>query len=134
MKLKIFTDGGARGNPGPAAVAFVVYDGDGEKIIKKFFRKIGETTNNVAEYSAVIDALRWLEKNFSQEINVDFFLDSSLAVNQLNGLYKIKNSNLRFLVLNVKKLEGKINGKIFYHYVPREKNQLADSLVKTCLA
>ena len=144
-EISIFCDGGARGNPGPAAVGFVVFQNN--KIVHKFSKRIGETTNNVAEYQAVIAALEWL-KNQSPVTShprprlrlteggqspVAFFLDSQLVVNQLNGNFKIKNSNLQKLIVRAKNLERKINGKISYSYVSREKNKIADALVNQAL-
>jgi len=133
MKYQIFTDGGARGNPGPAAIGFVVQDESG-KIIKKFSQRIGVTTNNVAEYTAVIEALKWVSKNLPKKQKIDFFLDSKLVVYQLSGYYKIKDSKLRILILKIEQYEKEIEGEIFYHFVPREKNQVADKLVNSCLA
>jgi ribonuclease HI len=124
--LKIYTDGGARGNPGPAACAFVV-----EKNNKTLFKKskfLGVTTNNVAEYSAVIEALEWMEakKLFSKK--TAFFLDSQLVVRQLKGIYKIKKEHLKNCYLKIKKLEEKFSS-IEYFYVPREQNFFADELL-----
>jgi ribonuclease HI len=133
MKYQIFTDGGARGNPGPAAIGFVVKDESG-KIIKKFSQRIGITTNNVAEYTAVIEALKWVNKNLPKKQKIDFFLDSKLVVYQLNGYYKIKDSKLRNLIIKTRQYEKEIGGDILYHFVIREKNQAADKLVNSCLA
>ena len=137
VKLNIYTDGGARGNPGPAAIAFVVTD-ERENILKEFGKTIGNATNNIAEYFAVVEALSWIKNNFDQPINkINFFLDSQLAVNQLNGFYKIKNCFLREAILKIKILEveikNKTGGEIFYHLIPREKNCLADKLVNSSL-
>ncbi len=131
MWLKIFCDGGARGNPGPAASAFVVYNEAGE-IVGKKGKYLGETTNNVAEYRAVLEALTYLRENFPENRElVRFFLDSQLVVNQLSGLWKIKDNTLRELVFRVHELENGL--AINYSYVPREKNQAADALVNTTL-
>jgi ribonuclease HI len=130
--LNIFTDGGARGNPGPAACAFVVKDND-DKTIHSAGKYLGETTNNFAEYNGVITALEWLAENQNKNIDYHFFLDSSLVVNQLNGLFKIKNANLRDLIIKVRILERKINSKIDYQYIPREKNFDADKLLNNIL-
>ena len=90
----VYTDGGARGNPGPAAIGVYIIDQDGKQVIK-FGKKIGETTNNVAEYKAVYNALDWIKNNLKNNIrNINFLLDSKLVVNQLNGIFKIKNKNL----------------------------------------
>lgn len=133
--LSIFCDGGARGNPGPAAIGFVVFQNN--KIVHKFSKRIGETTNNVAEYQAVIAALEWLSKNYpiiqSSNQLINFYLDSQLIVNQLNGNFKIKNSNLQKLIVRAKNLERKISGEISYSYVSRRKNKIADALVNQAL-
>lgn len=126
--LKIFCDGGARGNPGPAASAFAAYKNG--KQVHKGSKYIGKTTNNVAEYSAVIMALEWLHEEDLKGIDtVSFVLDSELVTKQLNGLYKIKNEKLRQLVTMAKELERKIETRITYTWSPRSKNKIADSLV-----
>ncbi|MFZ5932814.1 MAG: ribonuclease HI family protein [Patescibacteria group bacterium] len=131
MSLKIYCDGGARGNPGPAAAAFVV-----EKNGKVIFREakfIGESTNNFAEYKAVLLAIEWLLKNKDFEPEIIFVLDSELVAKQLAGSFKIKNENLRALYFSIKEIEKKISAKIFYTSVPRGKNRLADLLVNKVL-
>jgi ribonuclease HI len=126
--LKIFCDGGARGNPGPAAAAFAVYKN--KKQIYKESKFLGETTNNIAEYTAVLMALEWLVKQKSKDIDTtSFILDSELVTKQLNGLYKIKNERLRGLITKAKNLEKKIDARISYTWSPRSKNRIADSLV-----
>ncbi|MBI4099796.1 ribonuclease HI family protein [Candidatus Microgenomates bacterium] len=129
MKLIIFCDGGARGNPGPAAGAFVVYN-DAGNLREKRGKYLGETTNNVAEYQAVIMALEWLVQNPAE---ADFRLDSNLVVNQLNGTFKVKDAKLRELLLKVRELEAKVVLPLTYSYVPREKNMVADALVNQTL-
>ena len=137
-KLLVFADGGARGNPGPAAIGFVVKDEKGLVLDKKG-KAIGQATNNIAEYTAVIEALKWLKNELTShelranELRVTFFLDSQLVVNQLNGLYKIKNSKLRNLIIKVRQLEKEVGGNIFYLHIPREKNKEADTLVNQAL-
>lgn len=130
--INIYTDGGARGNPGPAAIGIFISDAEGNVILKEG-KQIGKATNNVAEYSAVLFALNWIVNsyNFSEkeETYFQFFLDSSLVVNQLNGIFKIKDANLKNFVDKVKSLELKIPGKIIYHHISREKNKIADFLV-----
>ena len=125
MNLKVFTDGGARGNPGPAAVGVVIKNEEG-KVIYWFGKQIGYTTNNIAEYMGVIEALKYLRQqrtaNRHQTQKIDFYLDSKLVVNQLNGVFKIKNPKLRELVFKIRSLEQEIGPKIFYHFIPREKN------------
>lgn len=131
--IKVFTDGGARGNPGEAAYGFVVYD-EGSNILFKEGKKIGISTNNVAEYKGVINALIWISEKFNgEEIDLQFFLDSNLIRSQLSGLFKIKNENLRDLYFTAKTYEDKIRGNISYSYIPREKNKEADLLVNLAL-
>lgn len=134
-KLLVFADGGARGNPGPAAIGFIVKDSLGEILVKKG-KFIGKATNNVAEYTAVIEALGWIKNNITinnQQLTISFFLDSKLIVNQLNGLFKIKNSGLRNLIIKVRQLEREAGGNVSYHFIPREKNKEADTLVNQSL-
>lgn len=135
-RLYVFCDGGARGNPGPAAIGFLVKDTKRKTLIKKS-KYIGKATNNVAEYKAVIEALKWIashQSNFSFSISSwQFFLDSQLVVNQLNGRFKIKNSNLQYLVIEIKGLEAQIKAPIFYYSISRRKNQQADQLVNQAL-
>lgn len=140
MKYIIHTDGGARGNPGPAAIGVVIQTAD-EKIISELGKRIGETTNNVAEYSAVLEALREVKSprpdrrggQKSKVKSIDFYLDSTLVVNQLNGLYKVKDAKLRELLARVKILEQEVGGVVTYTAVPREQNQRADWLVNRAL-
>lgn len=132
-KFIVYTDGGARGNPGPAAIGVYIVDSDGKEILR-MSKQIGEATNNIAEYTAVIEALKWIKENIPStanvtELNLQFYLDSSLVVNQLNGIFKVKQKHLRELMLQVKVLEQEVGGKILYNFVPREKNKIADFLV-----
>lgn len=144
MRIIIHTDGGARGNPGPAGVGVVIEDASG-KVITQIGKTIGNTTNNVAEYTAVIEALGYIESQIQATGNqdsiiresslerIEFFLDSTLVVNQLNGLYKVKLPHLRELLLKVRMLEQSVGGKITYQYIPREENSTADALVNKAL-
>lgn len=143
MKYVIHTDGGARGNPGPAAIGVVIElaAGNGNsnmKVIAEFGKKIGETTNNTAEYTAVIEALRYFRNSDvtyrpGKSDEVDFYLDSTLVVNQLNGLYRVKEQHLRELLLTVRLLESELNFPIRYMSIPREQNQRADYFVNRAL-
>ncbi|HLD25349.1 MAG TPA: ribonuclease HI family protein [Patescibacteria group bacterium] len=145
MNLIIHTDGGARGNPGPAAVGVVIEEGSGVReqgtgnVLAAFGKRIGETTNNVAEYTAVIEALKYLGNRvqgvgYREHVkSIDFFLDSTLVVNQLNGLFRVKELHLRELLLRVRELEGVVGGEIHYHVIPREQNKRADFLVNQAL-
>lgn len=131
--LSIFTDGGARGNPGPAAIGVVVKNRQG-KTIHQFGRVIGETTNNVAEYQAVISALEWLcsRPQADKPKAVNFYIDSTLIVHQIKGEWKIKLPHLRQLVERAHQLEPKLTA-ITYTVIPREKNADADALVNQAL-
>lgn len=131
--LKIYCDGGARGNPGPGAAAFVV-EKDG-RVVYKESKFLGTITNNIAEYTAVIQGLKWLGKNQLERYteNIFFILDSELVAKQLSGNFKVKNENLRNLFFTVKSLEKKISRNIFYRSVSRTKNKLADFLVNKTL-
>lgn len=132
MTLAIYCDGGARGNPGPAAAAFVVYDAG--ILREKRGKYLGEATNNVAEYSAVIEALTWLIEKKERAAKMEFFLDSNLVVNQLNGKFKIKEPRLRELLVKVRALEGALYPTTpTYTYVPRSQNAQADLLVNETL-
>lgn len=133
--LTIFTDGGARGNPGPAAVGVVVKN-EQKQNLASFGQAIGETTNNVAEYQGVIAALEWCQQNTSvlaETQTINFFLDSTLVVNQLNGKYKIKDLKLKNLIIQIKDLEKNFSQKFVYHFIPRTKNYQADALVNQTL-
>ncbi len=127
-KIIIYTDGGARGNPGPAGIGIVVKDEEGS-ILEEYCEYIGETTNNQAEYKAVLKAFDFIDTHKPE--SVDFFLDSELVVNQLNGKYKIKNPDLAKLFVQIwNKKTGK---KISFTHVPREQNKQADSLVNKAI-
>ncbi len=129
--IKIYCDGGARGNPGPAAYSFIVVEN--EKVVYKKSRFLGRRTNNFAEYSGVLAALEWLIKKPAGLDNVSIFLDSQLAVKQLNGEYKVKSNNLKPLITKIKLLESNIDTKINFYFLPRDKNKLADFLVNKTL-
>jgi ribonuclease HI len=132
-ELNIYCDGGARGNPGPAAWGFVVKDNTG-KVIKKDGQYIGKATNNVAEYTGVLSALQWLCRNYNKsEYKLNFYLDSLLAVNQLNGIFKIKNSSLQAIIIKIKGLETQLKASVYYSFIKREKNKHADKLVNQVL-
>lgn len=130
MKLTIFTDGGARGNPGPAGIGVVIFKSEfGRKDFEKlgeYKEFIGETTNNQAEYRALILGLERAQELGGTEI--DMYLDSQLAVEQLNQNYKVKSMDLQPLFVKVWNLS--INFKsVKYHHITRDKNKEADKLV-----
>src|SRR3990167_7939759 len=126
--IKIYTDGGARGNPGPSASAFLI---NNSKIIYKGSRYLGKATNNEAEYNAVIDAYEWLTQSSLRETikKVVFNIDSELVVKQLQEKYRTKSENLKPLIARIKSLENILKKEVVYKTVPREANKLADKLV-----
>jgi len=128
-KLKIYTDGGARGNPGPAGLGAVIYDSAG-KVIKKIGEYLGEKTNNEAEYEAVLRALTEAKALGAKEVEV--VLDSELVARQLNNIYRAKNHRMLELLLKVRALEAGFK-KTTYRHVPREENAVADSLVNEAI-
>ena len=129
MKVKLFTDGGARGNPGPAAYGFVLEAEDGSVLAAEGAR-IGIATNNVAEYRALIAGL---ERAVELAVpDVEVVSDSELLVKQMRGEYKVKNEALRELSVEAARLARTI-GKVRYTAVRREHNELADRLVNEAL-
>ncbi len=128
-KLVIFTDGGARGNPGPAGIGVTISDQNGT-VLTEFGEEIGETTNNVAEYTALLRALK-AAADYNVD-SVDFFLDSELVVKQLNGEYKVKNAGLKGLHAAARELLGKYR-KVRIRHVPRAKNKVADRLANEAM-
>jgi len=129
VKVSLYTDGGARGNPGPAGIGVVIKNKGGQTI-KEIGKFIGNTTNNEAEYRALIEGLvACLDKTISE---VGCYSDSKLVVNQLNGDFKVKNAKIRTFYKEVKRLERNFD-KVTYTYIPRDKNTEADSLVNEVL-
>lgn len=132
--LNVYVDGGARGNPGPAAVGVYIVDGK-NNVLCRFGKKIGVATNNVAEYKAVIAALSLLlgKKELWGHQKVNFYLDSQLIFSQITGLFKIKNPKLRELLFAVRQKEAELSLSIQYFHIPREENKEADKLVNMAL-
>jgi ribonuclease HI len=128
-EIKIFTDGGSRGNPGPAASGVAILTTDDE-IIEQFGRFLGETTNNVAEWSAVKFALEEATKYEPQRIQ--FFMDSELVCRQLNGRYRVKHPGLIPIFEEVVRL-AKGFGQVTYQHVYRADNKLADAQVNIAI-
>jgi ribonuclease HI len=133
-EIIIFTDGGARGNPGPAALGVFITNKE-HKVLAKIGKYLGETTNNIAEYSAIVEALKWVIKNKTGEQieKIYFYMDSLLAYSQLVGVYKIKNETIREMVFEIKKMEAELAIPIYYNHIPREKNKQADAMVNFAL-
>lgn len=131
MKLIIYTDGASRGNPGRASYGFTISNEKGNLIYEEG-KFIGITTNNVAEYTAVLEALKYLKRTYFKKLQIELFADSRLVVEQLSGRFKIKNLNLKILFDQIKILQIEI-GDIFYKHIPREKNFKSDSLANQAL-
>lgn len=131
MILEVYTDGGARGNPGPAAIGGLAFLEN--KKIFEFSKQIGPSTNNIAEYTALLEAIRRVKdylQNSEKKINkIIFYSDSNLMVSQLNGLYKIKNANLALILQRIKDVQNRLRQDVSYEHIPREKNKEADRLV-----
>ncbi len=130
-KIIVYTDGGSRGNPGPAAIGVVICDEKGSAI-KKYSKDIGVRTNNEAEYEAVIFALGKMKQLFGkekvQDIDIEFKMDSELVARQLGGHYKIEEEKLFPLFIKVWNLKMDF-GDISFVEIPREKNTEADRLL-----
>ena len=133
--LNIYTDGGSRGNPGPAALGVYIQNQDGT-VLARIGKTIGIATNNIAEYSAIVEGWSWILSNKEKMTSlrrINFFMDSNLAASQLNGLYKIKNANLRVLLFSIREKASEIDSQAYYTHIPREQNKQADSLVNMAL-
>ena len=129
MRATLWTDGGARGNPGPAAFAYVLEDADGTVLAARG-EAIGVATNNVAEYSALVAGLRHAASSGVRELEVRS--DSELMVKQMRGEYRVKNRDLQVLFLDASRAAGEV-GSVSYVHVRREHNELADRLVNEAL-
>ncbi len=128
-EVKLFSDGGSRGNPGPSALGFVIYDMSDQEIYKSS-RYLGVTTNNQAEYLGLKDGLEWCQKNQVEVVHI--YMDSLLVVNQIKGIFKVKNRELWPIHDSIKELMTKFK-KINISHVPRELNKTADAMVNDCL-
>ena len=129
MKAWLWTDGGARGNPGPAAFAYVLEAEDGT-VLDARGEAIGVATNNVAEYSALVAGLARAVEAGVRELEVRS--DSELMVKQMRGEYRVKNRDLQSLFLDASRAAREI-GQVTYVHVRREHNELADRLVNEAL-
>ena len=127
-KLEIYTDGGSRGNPGPAGIGVVIWHGN--ELVGTYAKYIGEATNNQAEYQAVLYALEQAKRLRAEQI--DIYLDSELAVSQLNRQFKIKDPDLGSLFVKCWNLMIGFK-KVKFHHIPREKNREADKLVNKAI-
>ena len=135
LTIKIHTDGGARGNPGPAGIGVVIDGLSGGK--KTYSEYIGETTNNEAEYRALIFGLKKLKQLIGTEKLADYaiecYADSELMVKQLNGEFKVKESGIQGFFVEIWNLKIDLDTKISFHHIEREKNQQADLLANQAM-
>ena len=133
--LVVYTDGGSRGNPGPAAVGVVIQNSEGEAL-KGYGEAIGNATNNEAEYRAVILALQKIKALFGKEktntMRIEINMDSQLVAHQLNGEYRIEEEKLFPFFIKIWNLKMDF-GAVSFQHVPREKNKEADRLVNEAL-
>jgi len=134
-KIIVYTDGGSRGNPGPAGVGVVIANSRG-RVIKKYSQRIGNRTNNEAEYEAVIFALQKVKHLFgkqkARDLNIEVLMDSELVARQLGGKYKIVEEKLFPLFIKVWNLRMDLR-KISFGEIPREKNKEADRLANEAM-
>lgn len=134
MQFTIFADGGSRGNPGPAGSGAVVYDAQGA-IVAEVSEFIGQTTNNVAEYTALIRGLEALAEYLDERTpsaSVVVKMDSELAVKQMRGEYKVKHPNLKPLAEQAHQ-RTKLFSTVSFVHVPREQNKAADALANAAM-
>lgn len=134
MKINVYTDGGARGNPGIAGFGVVIYD-ENKEIIFQHAKYLGIKTNNEAEYLALLSALEWVRdnKNNFNISQINFHSDSQLLVRQIQGIYKVKASNLLPLFAQAKQLLSLINLPCQFIDIRREYNTLADKLANQAM-
>lgn len=134
-KLVVYTDGGSRGNPGPAAIGVVIKNESGDTI-KTYSESIGRATNNEAEYRALILALKKIKSLIggeqSAKTKIDFKMDSELIVNQLSGKFKLEEESLFQFFIKIWNLRQDF-AEVKFGHVPREKNKEADRLVNQTL-
>ena len=128
-KLYIYADGGSRGNPGPSGIGVVILDSNRKKI-KESFKFIGETTNNIAEYSALVSGLE--EAVALKATDIVIYLDSELLTKQLNGEYKVRDANMKILFNESLGLLKKFDSFEVKH-IARAKNKEADKLVNKAI-
>ena len=131
----IHTDGASKGNPGPASIGVVIANRAGD-VLKEYSQEIGETTNNVAEYQAVIFALKKIKALFgkkrAEQSEILIKSDSTLLVKQLNGEFKLKDEKIQKLFIEVWNLRLDFK-RVSFENIPREKNKRADALANQAL-
>lgn len=135
-KIIVYTDGGARDNPGPAAIGVIIENPSTLLRAREYGEYIGEKTNNQAEYEAVIFALKKVKqligKAKAKKAEIEARMDSELVVKQLNGEYKIKETDLQPLFVKIWNLRMDF-GKVSFIHIPREQNRRADRIVNEVL-
>ncbi|MDD2487408.1 MAG: ribonuclease HI family protein [Candidatus Gracilibacteria bacterium] len=125
MILKVYTDGGARGNPGSAGLGVYIIDEKGTPVEKRY-KSLGVKTNNQAEYLGALNGIQRAIELGAKEI--ELYMDSQLVVNQLSGIFKMKNPELKEIKFEIDKMINAWGGKISFIHIPREKNKEADRL------
>jgi len=131
-KITIYTDGGARNNPGPAGIGVVILDDKGS-LIKKVSKFLGVQTNNWAEYEAVIAGFAEAKKLGLKDMEIEFKLDSQLVQQQLSGNYQIKEPSLFSQFIKIHNFQVKDFKKVIFTHIPREENSIADSLANEAM-
>lgn len=132
--ISIFTDGGSRGNPGPAAYGFVIKKG--ETTVYEEGKYIGIQTNNTAEYTAILKSLEWVSthrESIGEYAGINFYMDSQLAREQLVGNYRVKQPHLQQLLFQIKELLHALKSTVTFTHIPRERNTQADRQVNLAL-
>lgn len=131
LSLLIRTDGGARGNPGPAGIGVVIEDAETGKVLEEHAEYLGSTTNNQAEYQAVILGLRRAVALGATAVTVA--ADSELLVRQMTGEYRVKNPGLAMRFMDIRNLETRLGYPVRYRHVRREQNKHADALANRAM-
>lgn len=133
--ISVYTDGGSRGNPGPSGIGVYIIDEKGKQLAA-FGKTIGVTTNNVAEYTALIEAFSWLldhKKALDQHAKISVSVDSQLLYSQIVGIYRVKNAKIRELLFVIREKEAMLGVPVSYAHIRREFNKNADMLVNKAL-
>lgn len=131
MKIIIYTDGASRGNPGPASFGFTI--SDESRLLHQEGKYIGIATNNVAEYTGVYEALKFVKDHYGKAIlQIELYADSKLVIEQLSGRFKVKSAHLKLIIEKIKILSLELGGVIHTH-VRRAKNIQADKLANQAL-
>jgi ribonuclease H / adenosylcobalamin/alpha-ribazole phosphatase len=130
VRVVVEADGGSRGNPGPAGYGSVVLDPDSEDVLAERQGGLGLTTNNVAEYTGLINGLKAAVELGADEVDVR--MDSKLVVEQMSGRWQIKNTALQGLAKQARELVGEFD-RVSFEWIPRERNKRADKLANAAM-